>query len=117
MEKRKPRSGSNFSTARISPQVALLDQVQKAHATVQVAARYLHHQTQIAFDHTLARRLVALLGQVGIVLFFIRREQRNKADFVEVKLSGVEAHVVAAGLAARGRARRHGGAIRSRLRA
>ena len=82
------------------PQVTLFDQIGKTHAAGFIAARYVHHQAQIAFDHTLARRLIAALSQARVVFFFIRREQRDKADFVEVALDGIETGRLVAGRAA-----------------
>ncbi|MNH33077.1 hypothetical protein D3C79_935670 [compost metagenome] len=66
------------------PQVALFDQVQQRKPTIHITPGDLHHQTQVALDHALAPGRIATLRKARKMNLFLWREQRRKADFIEV---------------------------------
>jgi hypothetical protein len=73
--------------------VAFLDQVEQVESAVGVALGDVDHQPQIALDHALARRKVALPHGPRQREFLGRLQKGVLADFVEIGLSHVALHV------------------------
>ena len=71
------------------PEVALLDQVEQRQPAIQVTARNLHHEAQIAFDHLVARQRVALLNLARQRLLLIGVQQLGAADLRKIHLGRV----------------------------
>src|SRR5690606_31854642 len=71
------------------PEIAFLDQIEQRQAAVHVAPGDLHHQAQIALDHALARGGIALLRAGRVVHLLRRRQQRGKADLLEIQAGGI----------------------------
>ncbi len=71
-------------------EVALFDQIEQGQPAVDVATGDLHHQAQVALDHPLAPGFFAAPRHAGEMHFLLRGQQRREADFVQIKLRGVE---------------------------
>ena len=71
------------------PEVALLDQVEQRQSTIDVTTGDLDDQPQIALDHAVSCRLVAILNLTCKLLFLVGGEQRRDADFGKVQASGI----------------------------
>ena len=69
--------------------VALLDHVEQDHAAVDVMLGDRNDQAQIVLDHGLPGFEVALLGQSGVMHLLRRRQQRPRADLVQIVLRGI----------------------------
>ena len=71
--------------------IAFIDQVKQRQTQSAVVARDLHDQSQIGFDHLLARLLVTLLNAPGKHDFFFRREELYLANLAQIKLQCITA--------------------------
>jgi hypothetical protein len=94
VEKRSLRSGSNFSTARIKPEVALLDQVQQRHTASDKTARHGDDEAQVRLDHLATRFRVACPDERRQAQLVVGAQQRDQADFVEVRAGRVARFLV-----------------------
>jgi len=84
VEKRVPRSGSNFLHRAQQPQIALLDQVGQRQPAIEVTAGDLHDEAQVGLGHPLLGRLVAGPRAPRECLLLLAREQRDARDLGEV---------------------------------
>src|SRR5210317_98512 len=71
-------------------EVAFLDEIEKRQATVDIAARNLDDQPEVALDHALARLFIPAQGTARVFFFFFRREQRRDTYLVEVSLYWIQ---------------------------
>ena len=64
------------------PQISLLDQIKKKHASAHIPLCNAHHQPQIRLSQALFRILVPQLHPLGQLDFLIGRKQGHLADFL-----------------------------------
>ena len=94
VENLKPRRQSNFSTARIRPERALLDEVEEREPLVAVVLRDRDDEPQVGLDHQLLRLGVATLDPLCELHLLRGREQavtpasRRKSCRASVVVSG-----------------------------
>jgi hypothetical protein len=67
------------------PEIAFLDQVQKWQAAIDIAARDLDDESQIALDHAVAGRLIAFLDAAGEFDLLGGRQEWRYADLVQIQ--------------------------------
>ena len=89
MENLRSRRQSNFSTARIRPEDALLDQIQEAQALTAVVLRDRHDQAQVRLDHAALGQHVAGLDALGELDLLDLGQQRIAADLGQEALERV----------------------------
>ena len=70
-------------------EVTFFDQIQQGNATIQVVLGDVDDQTQVAFDHGLARRKITGTHGARCRGFFRRRQQGLGANLVQIQLGNV----------------------------
>ncbi len=82
--KTKAAFGIELFYGAYEAEISFLDQVKQCQATVHVAPGDLHDETQIAFDHALARLIVAALRAPGVVHLFLGGQQGRETDLFQI---------------------------------
>ena len=74
-------------------QIAFFDEIRQCEPAMQIVSRNAHHETQIALDQCLARREIARTHCARQRELLRRREQRARADVVQIKLGQIDDEV------------------------
>jgi hypothetical protein len=72
------------------PKIALFDDIGKGEPSMHISLTDTDHQTEIRFDHLLARLLVPRHDPLAQLLLLLKRQQGRVTDLAQVALEGIQ---------------------------
>ena len=85
----KPALVVEFLDGLDEPEIALFDDIGKGETAMHIPLADTDHQTEIRFDHLLARLLVARHDTLAELLLLLKRQQGRVTNLALITLEGI----------------------------